>query len=151
MATVTAGDMVDRAQDFEARLEALYADIRDRCTSDGVGLVTHYLARHRRHLPEALEAYSAAQIARIRKVQLKYDDSVFSPDKLFEREPLPDDVQASELLDVAIEFVEPLIGFYRWLTERPLGDDAIGLFTSLLRVEERAVIELKKMKAMNYF
>ncbi len=54
MSVTTLGDMLDRIQDFERRLKALYADVRDRKTNDGTRLLTYYLARHRRHVPSAL-------------------------------------------------------------------------------------------------
>ena len=34
MTTITLGDILDRALDFERRLEGLYADLRDRVTRD---------------------------------------------------------------------------------------------------------------------
>ena len=151
MSVLTAGDMLDRAQDFESRLEAFYADLRDRASDDGVRLLTHYLARHRRHLPEALGCVSDVQLAHIRHAPIHYDDTEFDPITLFHGKDLPSDVTGEELLSVAIEFVEALIGFFRWMVLQPLGEEAGTLFQCLLRTEETHVIELKKIKAMHYF
>jgi rubrerythrin len=151
MATVTVGDMLKRAKDFERRLEAYYADLRDRATHDGVRLLTYYLARHRRHLPQALKSFSQEQIERISQVILKYDDTDFSPHTYFEGRNLADSVSGEELLGVAIEFVGTLIRFYRWMVQQRLGDEAASLFQSLLQIEEKHIIELKKIKAMDYF
>ncbi len=148
---VTVGDMLERARDFEHRLEAYYADLRDRATVDGVRLLTHYLARHRRHLPDALESYSEQDLERLAKVPLRYDDTDFDPAKCFQGKDVPSSVTGDELLGVAIGFVEDLIAFYRWAAVRPLGEEARGLFQSLLQIEEKHVIELKKIEAMHYF
>jgi hypothetical protein len=151
MSVVTIGDMLERAADFERRLESLYAGLRDRASRDGVRLLTYYLARHRRHLPDVLGAFPEQQLSRMKHVLLKHDDSEFSPQRCFEGEELPSDITGDELLGAAIRFVETLIGFYRWMVRQPLGDEAGELFQALLRVEERHVIELKKIRAMDYF
>ncbi len=151
MTVVTVGELLQRARDFERRLEASYADLRDRATDDGVRMLTYYLARHRRHLPEALESFSQRQLELMEHVPRKYDDSEFRPEKCFSGMPLPSSATGDELLTVAIESVETLISFYRWMVRQPLGNEAAALFQSLLRIEETHVIELKKTKAMHYF
>ncbi len=151
MSAVTVGDMLQRVKEFERRLEAYYAGMRDTTASDGVRLLTHYLARRRCHLRDALASYSPQQLAHIRRVQLKYDDTDFSLQHSFEAAELPAAAGGTELLDVAIPLVETLIRFYRWMAGQPLGHEAGGLFESLLHIEERHVIELKKIRAMDYF
>lgn len=151
MSVVTVGEMLERVRDFERRLEAYYADLRDRATRDGVRLLTYYLARHRRHLGDALESYTAAQVEHICQVPLKYNDTDFEPAKCFRGKDVASSLSGNELLSAAIELVEELLRFYRWMVQQPLGDEAGGLFQSLLRIEERHVIELKKMRAMDYF
>lgn len=151
MADITVGTMLERARDFEARLESFYADLRDRATRDGTRLLTYYLARHRRHLPEALDAFTPDQLRRLSHIPLKYDDTDFIPDHCFEGRELPCSVTGEELLEAAIELVETLTRFYRWMAQQPLGDEAVGLFQNLLRIEEKHVVELKKTKATHYF
>ncbi len=151
MAAMTTGDMLDRAADFERRLEAHYADLRDRATRDGTRLLVYYLARHRRHLPDTLSSFTPKQLEHIRRAPLKYDNPHFSPQKCFEGKELPSDVTGGELLDAAIALVEELIRFYRWMAQQPLGELPASLFRSLLSVEERHVVELKKTRAMDYF
>ncbi len=148
---LTIGDMLARAEDFETRLENFYADLRDRATSDGVRLLTYYLARHRKHLPDALANFDPSEIRRWKQIPLKYNDTEFEPRRLFQGRNLPNDVSARELLDHAIELVEHLTHFYRWLTIHPLGVSANQLFGMLLRIEVSHLVELKKMKAMDYF
>ena len=151
MAAVTVGEVIDRIEDFESRLESFYADLRDRVTLDGVRMLVHYLARHRRHLPNAMESFSAAQIQRMRKIPIKYDDAEFARGACFEHKDLPSSIGGQELLDVAIEFVEALIHFYGHFADQPVGDEAAGLLRALLRIEESHIVELKKIKAMDYF
>jgi rubrerythrin len=151
MVTMIIGEMLDRAAEFERRLEAYYADLRDRATRDGPRLLVYYLARHRRDLPEALDSFTAEQIEHIRSARMKYDDTDFSPRKCFEDWELASDVTGRGLLDMAIVFVEELIRFYRWMAQQPLGELPGDLFQSLLKIEERHVVELKKIRAMDYF
>jgi hypothetical protein len=151
MTTVTVGHMLDRASDFEERMECFYADLRDRATKSGPRLLVYYLVRRRHHLPEALKSFAPEEITHIRSVQLRYDDTDFDPARLFAGRMLPSDVTGRELLSYAIFMVEQLIGFYRWLGQRPIGPEAERLLGALLRIEERHIIELKKMQAMDYF
>ncbi len=151
MAQLNVGAMLDKAQDFEHRLESYYADLRDRATRDGIRLLTHYLARHRRHLPRALLSYSPDQIERIRSMYLKYEGPAFNVEEIFKGKELPPAVSGKDLLDVAIGFVEELIRFYAWLAEQRLGEEGVGLFKNLLKIEESHVVELKKTRATDYF
>ena len=54
MAIVSIADLLDRASQFEERLEKYYAAIRDESEDNGVRLLTYYLARHRQHLQDAI-------------------------------------------------------------------------------------------------
>ncbi len=150
MSVTTLGDMLDRIQDFEGRLEGLYADVRDRTTNDGTRLLTYYLARHRRHLPSALASCSSSQIEKIRRTPLKYDGPAFEPRSSLEGVELPASVVANEVLATSIALVEKLTAVYRWIADRKLSDDAAVLFGSLLRIEESHLVELKKIRAVDY-
>lgn len=151
MAIVTVGDILDTLQEFDNRLEAYYADLRDRAEHDGVRLLTYYLVRHKRHLPKVLGALSKEQLGRIRKTPLKLEETGFVVDKCFEGRTLPSDVSGDAVLDTAIQFVEMLIGFCRRVSERPLGAEATGFFKDLVKIEEKDIVELKKTKATHYF
>ena len=151
MSVVTLGDVLDRVREFEHRLESFYADLRDRATNDGVRLLTYYLARHRRHLPSALECCSERDLESVRRTPCKYNGPQFGPAECFEGKELPSTVKADRLLDTAIEFVAGLAGVYRWVSEQSLGGKSLSLFQSLLRIEESHLVELKKIKAMDYF
>jgi len=151
MANVTLGEILDQVQQFEKRLEVFYAAVRDTARSDGVRLLTHYLSRHRDHLPTALQTVSATALARIRRSAIKYNDTEFRPERFLEACVITPELQSDEFLDMAITSVEQLIGFYRWLAQQPLGTEAAGLVSCLLKIEETHVVELKKTKAMGYF
>lgn len=151
MGVVTIGELVDRIHDFERRLEDHYADLRDRATQDGTRLLTHYLSRRRHHLPDALTAFSAAELTEMCHEWVRYDDTEFDPKRMFAGSPAPDDISGKELLQIAIAFVEKLLAFYRWLDRQPLGEPARRLAQGLLHVEEAHIIELKKTLATGYF
>ena len=150
MSVTTLGDMLDRIEDFERRLAALYADVRDRTTNDGTRLLTYYLARHRRHLPSALRSCTSPEIEKIRRTPLKYDGPPFEPRSCLEDVELPVSVTANEVLDTAVALVETLTAVHRWITDRQLGDEASLLFGSLLKIEESHLVELKKIRAVDY-
>lgn len=151
MAIVNIGDLLDRAADFERRLEQYYAEIRDQSKDNGVRLLTYYFSRHCRHLPEVLKEYSPQIIAHVRKIELKQDIS-FVPEKEFHAMGTPPDaVRGLELLEAAVKYDTALVNLYREILEQPLIGQAQELFDSLIHVEERDIVMLKKMAAMNYF
>jgi rubrerythrin len=151
MAIVTIKELLDRAQDFEGKLERCYAEIRDTTTDNGVRLLTYYLARHRRHLDQALSELDVHERSRVSKVQVKYDVD-FHPEHDFAAIEVPDTgIHASELLDHAIRYDAQLIGLYRSILEQPIGEEASELLEALIRLEEKDTVMLKKMLAMNYF
>ncbi|MHC4502562.1 MAG: hypothetical protein ACYTFI_04580 [Planctomycetota bacterium] len=150
MSVTTLGDMLDRVEDFEQRLVALYSSVRDGTTNDGTRLLTYYLARHRRHLPAALKSCTSTQIEEIRRTPLKYDGPDFEPRALLDRVELPASATANEVLDTAVALVQTLTAVYRWMAYRQLGDEASLLFNSLLKIEETHLVELKKIRAVDY-
>ncbi|HEB10900.1 MAG TPA: hypothetical protein ENI06_06770 [Spirochaetales bacterium] len=151
MAIISIEDLLNRAREFEERLEKYYASIRDESQDNGVRLLTYYLSRHRRHLEEALSDYSPEELSRIGRVKLKYDIE-FYPEKVFHlMKTPPQEVKGRELLEAAVGYDTELVDLYKKILQQPLSTEAAVLIESLIRLEERDIIMLKKMIAMNYF
>lgn len=151
MAVVNIGELLDRVADFERRLEQYYAEIRDQSKDNTTRLLTCYFRKHCRHLPEVLKEYSPQVIEHVRKIALG-QDIPFVPEKEFHAMGIPPDaVRGRELLEAAVKYDAALVNLYREILEQPLIGQARELFDSLVRVEERDIVMLKKMTAMNYF
>ena len=151
MAIVSIEDLLDRASQFEERLERYYAAIRDESKDNGVRLLTYYLSRHRRHLQEALSNFKQEEISRIKKIKLKYNIE-FYPEREFKliKTP-PQEVRGEELLEAAVGYDLELITLYKSILKQPLIQEAAGLMESLVRMEEKDIVMLKKMIASHYF
>lgn len=148
---VDVGQLLDRAREFEGLLERYYAELRDQCEDNGVRLLAYYLSRHRRHLEEALGNLDAAARARVRRIKLKYDVE-FHPEKEFHLLSVPlERVKGADVLEAAVGHDTTLVRLYRSILEQPLSEEAAQLFEALIRIEERDIVMLKKMIAMNYF
>ena len=61
------------------------------------------------------------------------------------------EVTGEDLLQSAISHDAELITLYRSILEQPLGEEVTIFLESLVRVEERDIVMLKKTLAMNYF
>ncbi len=151
MAIVSVGDVLDRALKFEERLKQRYGAIRDESENDGVRLLTYYLSRHRHHLQQALKDLKPDEIDRIRGIKLKYDIEVRLEEGLQIMEGAVSDLTGAGLLDAAAGHDEELISLYKSILKQPLSAEGVALFESLVRVEERDIVMIKKMTAMNYF
>jgi len=149
MASVTIEEILNRAREFEHRVEDFYATLRDTTSDNGVKLLTYYLSRHRRHIERALDALSARELHRVKAVRLKVDVPVERPEELLSTPP--ERVNGSALLSMAIEYDGRLIDFYKRVGEQAVGEEAERLIDSLVRLEEKDIVMLKKMAAMSYF
>ena len=149
MAIVSIEDLLDRADRFEERLVAFYAEVRDRTKEDGVRLLTYYLVKHRKHLAEALGQFDADRVARIKKNRLKYDVEFKPGRRLLESDP--EQVTGRGLLEGAVECDLELVAFYKAILDQPLAEEARAVLEALVRVEERDIVMLKKTMATNYF
>ena len=151
MSIVTIDELFQRAQSFEEKLESFYERIRDESDDNGVRLVTYYLARNRRHLQRVLDDFKPDDVAKVKNVQLKYDVE-FLPDKVLNVTAIdPKSIKARHLLEIAADYDTALIGLYKSILKQPIGEIAASLLESLLKVEERDVVMIKKMIAMDYF
>jgi hypothetical protein len=151
MSIVTFGELLDRAAEFERRLERTYAALRDESRDGGVRLLTYYLSRHRAHLRQALDSLGPGQVERVRSIRLKYDVP-FRPEVDFGlMSAPPGEVKARQLLEAAVSYDERLVSLYRGIIDQPLRDEARAFLEALVRLEEKDIIMLKKMIAMDYF
>ncbi len=64
---------------------------------------------------------------------------------------LPPDAPAGQVLDNAVCLDGCLIELYRQAAEQAPDAESQAFFQGLIRCEERDAIELKKIKAMDYF
>ena len=151
MAIVSIDDLFNRAKQFEERLVSYYADIRDESTNNGVRLLTYYLSRHRLRLQQALDDFDSAEVERVKKIKLKYDIE-FYPDKEFHLMQIPPEkVTGQDLIDAAVGYDLELVELYKGILRQPLGPEGADLIESLIKVEERDIVMLKKIAASHYF
>jgi rubrerythrin len=151
MAIVNLGSFLDEIARFEQSAEDYYADLRDRTGNDGVKLLTHYLAKRKQHLPQGMSLIKAENLEEARAVPILISEDQIPGTALFTEHRLHDNATASELLAKAIIFAETLLHLYEEMAERIPSGQAHGLFRTLSVIEHRAVVELKKILAMDYF
>jgi hypothetical protein len=150
MAVTTVSDVLKTVEDFESRLVEYYTEISERTTKEGVHLLADYMGRHRRRLANALENLPEAKRDRIRGCHIRYEPAKPSC-SCFEDRKLPADAPACDILDMAVEVDECLVNLYKQVLRQELDSEVRELFEALLHCEEWDEVELKKIKAMDYF
>ncbi len=150
MAVITIAQVLEHAEQFEQAIVDFYAKLAGNSSREGVRLLTDYMSRHRKRISEALDKLPHEQIHLITSAPLRYEPKV-ADCKCFELIGLPDEATASQVLDAAVALDECLVSLYRQVLAQPLEVEARDLFESLIRAEQRDEIELKKIKAMDYF
>ena len=151
MTILSVGELIKRAKKFEIRIEKYYAAIRDETEDSGVKLLTYYLCRHRRHIRHALEDFDSREVAKICAELLMYAVE-FKPEKKFHVLNIkPHDIKGHELIECAITYNEDLIKLYKNIIKQPISKEAKLFFESLVCIEEKDIVMLKKMLAMHYF
>lgn len=150
MPVVTVADVLRHAEEFERMLADYFAGVSERTTREGVRLLTDYMSRHESRIAEFLDRLSGKQVRRICSTPLRYEPEV-ADCRCFQGMELPPDATVGAVLDAAIRFDECLVRLYRQVSEQPVGEDVKELFESLIHVEEQDQVQLKKIKAMDYF
>lgn len=150
MAVTTVACVLKRASDFECLLMSYYLGLAEQSSREGVRLLTDYVGRHRRRLSEALERFPAGEYSRISDLPIRYEPVSAECDHFRDIELRPD-ATAAEVLDIAIAFDECLISIYTQVTQQDVDPEVKDLFESLVHREERDEIQLKKIKALDYF
>ncbi len=150
MAIITIKDVLEHAEQFEQMLADYYSSISEKTTREGVRLLTDYMSRHRIHIEAALEKIPEPQVKQILSERVRYEP-IGADMHTIEASQLPSNATASQVLDTAITFDESLINLYRQVLQQTNDEQIRLFFESLLHAEERDEIELKKMKAMDYF
>lgn len=150
MAVITVADVLRRAEEFEGMLADYYARLSERATREGVQLLADYMSRHRVRIAERLDRLAPEQVRRICCTPLRYEPQA-ADCRCFDGVDLPSDATAAQVLDVAVTFDGCLIKLYQQAVQQPVDQEVRELFEGLIRSEERDEIELKKIKAMDYF
>jgi len=151
MAIFTLGKLLDRVEAFEHRLTIFYAAVRDQSKDNGAKLLIYYLVRHRKHQQQVLENFNKADITHARRIKIQ-DDIPFTPDA--ERQLLqvnPSSINGKTLLATAMVYDAQLAQFYGRILKAPLNPMATSLIKSLIRLEQRHKLMLKKLLDMKYF
>ena len=150
MAVVSIKDVLEHVEHFEQMLTDYYAKLAQSTTREGVRLLTDYMSRHRKRMTEVLAKLTDEQVRRICATPLRYEPQA-ADYRCFEGTGFPDSAEAADVLDLAVTFDECLVKLYRQVLQQPVDEDIRELFESLVRTEQRDEIELKKIKAMDYF
>ncbi len=150
MAAITLGEILEHAEAFEELLGNLYQRLSQTSTHEGVRLLTEYMSRHTRHIHTLLEDLSADRKKVLCSTPLPLKPH-FPGKHNIDLAHLPDDPTAAELLDAAIGFDEQLVQMYHSVADQPVSQDIQDFFEALVRSLQRDEVELKKIKAMNYF
>lgn len=151
MAIVNLGSFLDEIATFEQAAEQYYADLRDRTSNDGVRLLSHYLARRKQHLPHAVSLIKPQVLEETRRFPVLLSEDQVPGPEFFAEHRLDDAAAGAQLLSKAIIFTETLFNLYEKMVEMIPSGPAHGLFRTLTVIEHRAVVELKKILAMDYF
>ena len=148
---VSFHDIINKALEFENRLEQYYIEIRDTTENEGVRMITYYLSRHRRRLQKALGDLPQATRDHLFKMTFKHDIE-FNPEQDFRPLNSPvADIQAEALIDAGVNYDLQLVEVYKKILELPVNKDASAFVEGLIRMEEKDVVMLKKMLATHYF
>ncbi len=144
-------ELIERALEFEEQLENYYVEIRDTTQHEGVRLITYYLSRHRRRLHQAIDNVQKDTREHLFKIKFKYDIE-FTPEKDYHplNKPIPD-ITGQDLLEAAANYDLQLVDLYKKILAQPMNTEALSFVESLVRMEEKDVVMLKKMLATHYF
>ena len=151
MSIITIGEVFKRVGEFERMLAEYYSNISQQANREGVRFLMDYMSRHRQRTLKALADIPDGHMQYINRLSLRYEPQGLTKRCFDEIGILSPDATVKDVLDAVIEFDEYLVRFYKQILQQPVDQKVKELFTSLIRKEHDDEIEMKKIKAMNYF
>ena len=150
MRAVTIGQVLEHVEAFEDLLSEFYKNIAEHSSREGVRLLTDYMSRHSRHIRGFLGKLPSDTVRHLITVPLSYEPHI--PDcHCFENIVLSPDADAAKVIDTAVLLDECLKELYSQVVEKPIDSHIKELFEGLIQSVEQDEIQLKKIKAMDYF
>ncbi|MHC5089629.1 MAG: hypothetical protein ACYSOF_02165 [Planctomycetota bacterium] len=150
MLAVTLGEILKYVETFEELLKNFYAKLSEESTHEGVRLLTNYMSRHSHRINELLEQLPPDSKKTICSAPIPYMPEI-PGESIIKQFHLPSDPTGAEVLDAAINFDECLLKMYHSTADQPVSQEIKDFFDCLIRDIETDEIQLKKIKAMNYF
>jgi ferritin-like protein len=150
MMAITLGEILEHVEQFEQLLRDFYANLSQETTHEGVRLLTDYMSRHSLRIHELLEKLPLDERKTICSTPIPYMPE-FPGKKSIKLAKLPSDPTASQVLDAAVSFDDCLVKMYQSVAEQPVSQEIKDFFGYLIRDMETDEIQLKKIKAMDYF
>lgn len=151
MATFTLGKLLDRVETFEDRLTIFYAAVRDHSKDNEAKLLIYYLVRHRKHQQQAFDNFEKRDLRVTRRIKLPGDIPFLPEAEQHLLQAKPTCVNGKTLLEAAMAYDTQLIQYYSRLLKATKDPVATSLIKSLIRLEQRHKLMLKKLIDMNYF
>jgi len=150
MLAITLGEIMGHVERFEQLLGDYYAKLCRDTTREGVRLLTDYMSRHSLRIHELLEKVPSDTRKGICSTPIPYMPELPGESSINQIN-LPADPSANEVLDAAIQFDDCLVKMYHSVADQPVSQDIKNFFDCLIRDVETDEIQLKKIKAMDYF
>ena len=150
MLAITLGEILGHVEHFEQLLGDDYANLSRKTTHEGVRLLTDYMNRHSLRIHELLEKVPLDARKVIFSTPIPYMPELPGKNSI-NQVNLPVDPTAGEVLDAAIQFDNCLVKMYHSVADQPVSQDIKDFFDYLIRYMETDEIQLKKIKAMDYF
>ncbi len=153
MDVVTIAELLRHVEEFEDMLADFYARLSDENTREGVRMLCDYISRHRQRTHKALfelQVDDAQRMHHICNTPLRYKPDDLNSD-CFTKANITPDVTGEEILEMALNFDENLIQFYRQVVQKPVSQEIKALFENLILWEENDKITLNRIKTSHYF
>jgi hypothetical protein len=151
MALMSVAKFLEKVRETEKSMSDYYCRINNATKKEGVRLLTDYLCRHRNRLEEAMSELDDATAGHLNKIMLKCPVDFAWIDRNTRFKTGATEIDGRDLLDIAVQFDTGLIGMYRQVSELPLIEEALAFFNSLIKIEEKDIVMLKKITATNYY
>ena len=150
MLAITLCEILGHVEHFEQLLGDYYANLSRKTTHEGVRLLTDYMSRHSLRIHELLEKVPVDTRKVICSTPIPYMPELPGKNSL-KQVHLPADTTANEVLDAAIQFDDCLLKMYHSVADQPVSQEIKDFFEYQIHDMETDEIQLKKIKAIDYF
>lgn len=136
-------DILDWVIQFHVDLEVKYRELEDGTEKERVALLLDYLADHEHNLADAIKRYKNDDAStRLLSTWFNQMPEVNYPERLAALSQRLSGVGTSEMVSIAIECHDLLIGMYKNLEASSVAPSSKALFQSLIAMEEHEKIRM---------
>lgn len=136
-------DVLEHVRTFHQTLSLFYEELKDSSGKERTRILLDYMCRHEQYLVHCMAQFEEQVSDSVLDTYFQYESERTPLDECTDSDIKPE-MDADDVLTVAMKFDNCLIRFYREMAQRSVSGKVREVFENLLEMEKQEQIELSK-------